>query len=182
MYEVTASHLPSLFRIIKSPFILLRIVVADIQNGEKMISTLRQAFYDPQPQSATRLLFDSAISITYNRFYHELDMIKDMRFPLLKTASSVNVPPIEMFEKLVTKMGDIEVDTRLIKVAQRMAKEDLVSHGSGGEGSNALKAVFKAFVGMIDSEKGSNPQFLNVAWSGFCYLAMLLVRSDFFSR
>ena len=37
---------------------------ADIQNGEKMISTLRQAFRDPQPKSATRLLFDSATSHT----------------------------------------------------------------------------------------------------------------------
>ena len=99
-----------------------------------MISTLRQAFHDPQSESATRLLFDLAISTTYERFYCKLNMIKDMRFHLLKTDSSVNVPPIEMFEKLVTKMGDVKEDTKLIKFARAP-----VSHGSGGEGSNALK-------------------------------------------
>jgi hypothetical protein len=159
----------------------------DIQNGNKFISTLRQAFRDPR--SAARLLFNSAISITYLRFYRKLDMIKNMQFPLRKIDSTPAVlPPIEMFEKLVTKWTEangVEQNQNLIKFAQ--AKLGLATYESGEEGINALKATFKHFVEIIDSQRGlldlqENDRFLDVAWSGFCWIATRLVFSNFFSR
>ena len=161
----------------------------DDQNGNRLISTLRQAFHDPQ--SATRLLFNSAISITYRRFYRKLDMVKNTRFPLRKIDSKVStplVPPIEMFEKLVTKWTEakgVEKNRQLINCAQ--TTPDLASYESGKKGNNALMAFFKLFVEMIDSQRGlsdllEKDRFLEVAWAGFCMTAILLVFSDFFSR
>ena len=159
----------------------------DVQNGQKLVSALRQAFHDPQ--SATRLLFNSAISITYRRLYRKLDMIKDMRFPLRKIESTPVVPPIEMFEKLVTKWAQadgVEQNQQLI-VFNRRIIEGPATYESGGEGINSLKATFKFFIEEIDSRRGlsdlqQKDRFLEVAWTAFCRAAISLLFSDFFTR
>jgi hypothetical protein len=107
----------------------------DVQNGNKLVSALRQAFHDPQ--SATRLLFNSATSITYRRFYRKLDMIKDMRFPLRKIDSTPVVPPIEMFERLVTKWAQadgVEQNQQLIDFDRKIIQGP-ATYESGGEGN-----------------------------------------------
>jgi hypothetical protein len=157
----------------------------DVQNGLKLVSALRQAFHDPQ--SASRLLFNSAISITYLRFYRKLDMIKNMRFPLRKIDSTTVVQPTEIFEKLMTKWAQadgVEQYQKLIDYAQIMP--DLPTYESGGDGISTLKAFFKLFIEMIDSQRDlsdlqEKDRFLEVAWSGFCLTAILLVSSNFFS-
>lgn len=95
----------------------------DEENGNKLISTLRQVFHDPGSESATRLLFNSAISITYRKFYRKLDMIKEIRFPIRKDDPTPAVAPIEMFEKLVTRWAEangVEQNQKLIHFVQIM--------------------------------------------------------------
>ena len=72
----------------------------------------------------------------------------------------------------------IEQYQKLIKFAK--IRPNLATYESGGEGINALKAVFKQFVEMIDADRGlfdleEIDGFLEVAWGSICSTAMLLV-------
>jgi hypothetical protein len=160
----------------------------DIQNGNKLISTLRQAYHDPQ--KAQELLFNSAISITYRRFYRKVDMIKDIRLHSHNDSPTPPaVPPIEMFENLVTKWAKakgLEEKQGLIDFV-RLDLNRPTDESGGGEAANALKALFRYFFERISlpqvlaSDKLDLRRILSDAWS-YCYLAILLLNSNFFSR
>ncbi|KAF8805399.1 hypothetical protein BYT27DRAFT_7193163 [Phlegmacium glaucopus] len=157
----------------------------DIQNGNKLISTLRQAFHEPKPKTAQRLLFDSAISITYRRFFHKIDMIKDIRF---RSRNDGPIPVgllIEMFETLVTKWakaGGVEGNQKFIHFVRSTLKLTTYESGGEGEGANALKALFEYFVKSIKPQADLDPPTIRTrAWAS-CQIAMQLVFSDFFSR
>ncbi|KAF8808642.1 hypothetical protein BYT27DRAFT_7188607, partial [Phlegmacium glaucopus] len=156
----------------------------DIENGNKLISALCQAFHEPDPQTAQTLLFNLAISITYRRFFHKLDTIKDIRFPSCNDGPTPVVPSIKMFESLVTKWaeaGGVEQNQELLEFAPQLVTHEL---GEEGEGVSALKAVFKYFVESIDrglKDCLENNRLLDVAWVS-CQFAMRLLLSDFFSR
>ena len=157
----------------------------DVQNGNKLISVFCQALREPHSHERCKLLLHSALSITYLRFYHKLNMIKNMRFPLRKIDSSTPaVPPIEMFEKLITKWTEangVEQNQELIKSAHAATLE-LGTYEPGEEGINALKAFFDHFVEKIPSQSDFIDQKKGSFWGGFCLYALLLVNSDFFSR
>ncbi|KAF8803681.1 hypothetical protein BYT27DRAFT_7259683 [Phlegmacium glaucopus] len=122
-------------------------------------------------------MFNSAISITYRRFFHKLDMIKDIRFPSRNDDPTPVVLPNEMFERLVTKWAGakakgVEQNQQLIPSTPLTLK--LVPYESGGEGEgvNTLQALFKQFVESIESHRSlidrlENDKFPKVVW-GFC--------------